>query len=357
MNAYASMRGAALGTLCDLRSDTVTTPCKGMRAAMAAAEVGDDVYGEDPTVTRLEDHLAQMMGKEAGVFFPTGTQSNLAALLAHCGRGDEILVGERQHIRTSEAAGASVLGGIALWPLAQGADGILTAEAVRSAIKADDPHYPVTRLLCLENTLGGHAIALDAIQTAAQAARQAGLAVHLDGARFFNATTALACAPEMLAAPFDTLSICLSKGLGAPVGSVLVGDRDRLAKARRWRKMLGGAMRQSGVMAAAGLYALEHIVSRLADDHARAARLAHALCDTGARARVETNMVFLTLPEAQYDALHDHMARNGVQIGGKSPEIRLVLHRDVDDAALEAAISGFQAFFGQPDSGSPASGA
>ena len=343
MNAYASMTGMA-GVVCDLRSDTLTTPCEGMRAAMAAAEVGDDVYGEDPTVARLEGAVAERLGKDAGVLFPTGTQSNLAALLAHCGRGDEVLVGERQHIRTSEAAGASVLGGIALWSLAQGVDGVIAPGAVREAVKPEDTHYPVTRLLCLENTLGGVAVPLAAMRAAAEAGRGAGLAVHLDGARVFNAAVALGCGVEQVAAPFDTVSVCLSKGLGAPVGSVLVGDRERLAKARRWRKMLGGGMRQAGVIAAAGLHALEHTVTRLAEDHARAEQLAAAMREAGATARHATNMVFLTVPEGRYEALHDHMAQYGVTIGGEAEEVRLVLHRDVSEAALETAIEGFRSF-------------
>ncbi len=344
MNAYASMIGAGTA-FCDLRSDTLTTPCAGMRATMAAAEVGDDVYGEDPTVARLEGALAERLGKEAGVLFPTGTQSNLAALLAHCGRGDEVLVGERQHIRTSEAAGASVLGGIALWPLAQGVDGVITAQTVREAMKPEDTHYPVTRLLCLENTLGGVAVPLEAMRTAAEAGRGAGLAVHLDGARVFNATTALGCSAGDLAGPFDTVSVCLSKGLGAPVGSVLVGDAAVLGRARRWRKMLGGGMRQAGVIAAAGLHALEHGVGRLAEDHARAERLATSLRETGATVRHATNMVFLTVPEGGYGALRGHMAGYGVTIGGEAPEIRLVLHRNIEDEGLDAAVAGFRAFF------------
>ncbi len=345
MNAYASMGQSKADAVCDFRSDTLTTPCEGMRAAMAAAEVGDDVYGEDPTVMRLEEALAARLGKEAGVFFATGTQSNLAALLSHCGRGDEVLVGEHQHIRTSEAAGASVLGGIAIWPLAQGVDGVISAEAVRAAVKPDDTHYPVSRLLCLENTLGGVAVPLDTMRATADAGRGAGLAVHLDGARFFNATTALGCSATDLAGAFDTVSVCLSKGLGAPVGSVLVGEWAVLEKARRWRKMLGGGMRQAGVIAAAGLYALEHTVERLAEDHARAERLAGVLREAGATARHATNMVFLTIPDGQYGALRDHMAERGVSIGGEAREVRLVIHRDVGDAALKVAMAGFSDFF------------
>ena len=312
---------------------------------MAAAEVGDDVYGEDPTVARLEGAVAERFGKEAAVLFPSGTQSNLAALLSHCGRGNEALVGERQHIRTSEAAGASVLGGIALWPLPQGVDGIFDPDAVHAAIKPDDPHYPVTQLLCLENTVGGVAVPLDAMGAASEAARGAGLAVHLDGARVFDAVAALDCAPENLAALVDTVSVCLSKGLGAPAGTVLAGDRESIVRARRWRKMLGGGMRQTGVIAAAGLWALEHVVGRLHESHIRAGHLAAALREAGASTRHTTNMVFLTVPEGRSDALREHMAGQAILIGGGTDEIRLVLHRDLSDEALTLAIQAFSQFF------------
>ncbi len=344
MSAYAEMGHEGSRCLCDLRSDTVTQPDAAMRAAMAAAEVGDDVYGEDPTVNRLEAVLAERLGKEAGVLFPTGTQSNLAAVLAHCGRGDEILLGEHNHIRFYEAAGASVLGGVSLWPLPHGTDGCVTAASVMGAIKVDDPHFAVTRLLCLENTIGGRAITLDAMHAPANTAREAGLSVHLDGARFFNATTALGCAEEELAGIADTVSICLSKGLGTPIGSVLVGDAATLTRARRLRKMLGGGMRQAGIIAAAGLHALDHNVGRLVDDHARATHLADALLGMGVTARAATSMVFMQAP-ADYDALNAHMTTQGIRIGGNSPEIRLVLHRDIDDAALDAAIDAFKQFY------------
>jgi threonine aldolase len=306
MSGYEGMRGTNGSCICDLRSDTVTKPDAAMRAAMAAAEVGDDVYGEDPTVNRLESILAERLGKEAAVLFPTGTQSNLAAVLAHCGRGDEVLLGEHNHIRFYEAAGASVLGGVALWPLPHEADGCVSAASVTGAIKADDPHFAVTRLLCVENTIGGRAIALDSMRAPAKAAREAGLSVHLDGARFFNATTALGCGEAELAEVVDTVSICLSKGLGTPMGSALVGDTATITRARRLRKMLGGGMRQSGIIAAAAIHALDHNVGRLGDDHARASRLADALLGMGHEARAATNMVFLK-PPADYDALNAHM--------------------------------------------------
>jgi len=241
MNQYVSVQDApAAPIICDLRSDTVTTPDAAMQAAMADAEVGDDVYGEDPSVNRLEATLAERLGKEAGLFLTSGTQSNLVGMLAHCARGEEILVGRGYHIYTYEAAGASVLGGIALDPLEVAADGGLDPAAITAAIKDDDSHHAMTRLLGMENTHNGQAVPLVRCAAGVDAARAADLSAHLDGARFFNAVEALGCAETDLAGLYDTVSICLSKGLGAPVGSVLVGPRDLIGRARRWRKMLGG---------------------------------------------------------------------------------------------------------------------
>lgn len=348
MSLYRETSAANAGTacICDLRSDTVTRPDPAMRAAMAEAEVGDDVYGEDPTVTRLEAMLAQQLGKEAGVFFPTGTQSNLAALMAHCGRGDEIIVGDRYHIYCYEAAGASVLAGISLCPVPVGADCAVGAEDVAAAIKADDQHYAKSRLLCLENTVNGQAIPSAVIKTAADVARDRCLAVHLDGARLFNATAALGDEATEFAALVDSVSVCLSKGLGAPAGSVLVGSGELVSRARRHRKILGGSMRQSGILAAAGLYALRHNVPALLDDHGRAARLGKALSVMWPGAVYQaTNMVFFTpLPE-EHVALIDHMAANGVRIGSQLPTIRMVLHRDVSDGLLDHTIAAFQDFY------------
>ncbi|MCR9125409.1 MAG: low-specificity L-threonine aldolase [Rhodobacteraceae bacterium] len=333
--------------LCDLRSDTVTRPCAGMRAAMASAEVGDDVYGDDPTVVRLEARMAGQLGKAAALFMPSGTQSNLVAMMAHCGRGDEVITADAYHVNRYEAAGASVLAGIALCALPLNGRAMLTPDAVRAAIKEDDPHHPVSRLLCLENTHYGAATALDEIAPVVAVAREAGMGAHLDGARFFNAIAALGLAPDELAAPFDTISVCLSKGLGAPVGSVLVGDRDLIARARRHRKILGGGLRQAGVLAAAGLYALDHTVQTLPDDHARAARFGAALQAMGAGVvRVCTNMVFLTPTSRDHGALRSHLADRGVVISGQAGEIRLVLHRDVTDDTLDQAIDAFHDFAG-----------
>ena len=346
MNQYAAMQDApAVPILCDLRSDTVTAPDAPMRAEMAAAEVGDDVYGEDTTVNRLEATLAERLGKEAALFLTSGTQSNLVGLLAHCARGEEIITGRGYHIWKYEAAGASVLGGIALDPLPVAEDGALEPDAIAAAIKDDDPHHPMTRLLALENTHNGIAVPLARCHGAADVARAAGLAVHLDGARFFNATEALGCSETELAGIFDTVSICLSKGLGAPVGSVLVGPSDVIARARRWRKMLGGGTRQAGVLAAAGLHALDHNVDRLAEDRMRAERLGQALSPYGHVAQA-TNMIFFMPEGGVTAALQTHMAAHGVRLGGATGTTRLVIHKDVTDAGLAAAIAGFQAYFG-----------
>lgn len=350
MSAYGGMTlrdGRNVEVQCDLRSDTVTQPDAGMRAAMAAAEVGDDVYGDDPTVNRLEATMAERMGKEAGLYVSSGTQSNLLALLAHCRRGEEVIVGSEYHIYADEAAGASVLGGMSLCPVETESGGEIAPEVVRGAIKEDDSHYAVSRLLCLENTVHGRALSLDAMEAPAEVARAAGLSVHLDGARFFNAITALQCDATELSGVADTVSVCLSKGLGAPVGSVLSGPKDLIASARRYRKMVGGGMRQAGVLAAGGLYALEHQVPLLAADHARAGAFAAALrtLDVGGVDQ-RTNMVFFTPQAGDVDGLVDHLAGVGVRIGGQSPTIRLVVHRDADDVALDLAVSGIRSFYG-----------
>lgn len=342
MNQYAAVQDApAVPILCDLRSDTVTAPDATMRAVMAEAEVGDDVFGDDPTVNRLEATLAERLGKEAGLFLTSGTQSNLVALLSHCARGEEIITGRGYHIYKYEAMGASVLGGIAFDPVEVARDGALDPGAVRAAIKDDEPHMPVTRLLGLENTHDGKAIPVTRLNDAVAVARDAGLATHLDGARYFNAVAALNCGETAMAELFDTVSISLSKGLGAPVGSVLVGPRDLIARARRWRKMLGGGMRQAGVLAAAGLHALDHNVGRLADDHARATALADGLRHLG-KVEHATNMIFFT-PEGGItpDMIH-RMGQRGIRLLGSIGTGRLVVHKDVTDAGIEAALRGFR---------------
>lgn len=324
----------------DLRSDTVTQPCAGMRAAMAAAEVGDDVYGDDPSVNQLEAYGAELLGFPEALFVTSGTQSNLCALLAHCGRGEEVIVGAKYHIFADEAAGASVLGGIALQPIPVADDGGLEAAAITDVIKEDDPHYPISRLLCIENTVWGRAVSLKRMAQATAAARAAGLCVHLDGARLMNAAAALGVAPQALTAQTDTVSLCLSKGLGAPVGSLLAGPKAFIARARRARKMLGGGTRQAGVLAAAGLYALTHNVDRLIQDHARAETLAAHLTGLGVRHVTQaSNMVFFG-PDQDPVTLSQELATRGVTISGAATT-RLVLHKDIDDAGLAAVMTAF----------------
>ncbi len=333
----------------DLRSDTVTLPSAEMMAAIQTAPLGDDVYGGDPTVGRLERTMAETVGMQAGLFVTSGTQSNLTALMAHLGRGEEFLVGDRYHIFQHEACGSAVLGGLAPHPLAVGDDGRLEVSQVLAAIRPDDIHYPPTRLLCLENTFNG--VPLDQAHQDAlcDAAHGHGLAVHLDGARLFNAAVALGISARELCANVDSVSVCLSKGLGAPVGSVLCGTREFIERARRIRKMLGGGLRQAGILAACGLVALEQEVPRLAEDHRRAARLARALERLpGLQVRPEsglTNMVFVVPTEADRQRLRDHLAGRGIRTGSGGPPMRLVLHRDIDDAALERIVDAFETFY------------
>lgn len=333
----------------DLRSDTVTRPSPGMRRAMMDAEVGDDVFGDDPSVNRLQSLLAELLGFEAGLFMPSGTQSNLAALMTHCQRGDEYLVGQSAHTYRYEGGGAAVLGSIQPQPLESERDGSIALERIAAAIKPDDPHFARTRLLALENTIGGKVLPLPYQHAATGLAHERGLATHLDGARLFNAAVALGVAPREVAAGFDSVSVCLSKGLGAPVGSVLLGSREFVAGARRPRKMLGGGLRQAGILAAAGLYALEHNVARLAQDHDNARRLADGLHDID-EITVEgphTNMVFATVPAARLAALEAFLGARGILLLARSPALRLVTHLDVDRAAVERAVAAFKAFFGR----------
>ena len=330
----------------DLRSDTVTRPTAAMRAAMAAAEVGDDVYGEDPTVNALQDRLAGELGFEAALFVPSGTQSNLVALLAHCARGDEYLVGMDAHTYKYEGGGAAVLGGIQPQPLAHASDGTLPLESVEAAIKPDDAHFARTRLLCLENTWHGRPMPLDYLADARALCDRRGLALHLDGARLFNAAVAQGVPVRDIARHFDSVSVCLSKGLGAPVGSVLLGSAALVAQARRWRKVTGGGMRQAGILAAGALHALDHHVDRLAEDHDRAARLAAALSALGVEVTGRhTNMVFVQVAPASTAPLVEHMAGAGVRLSpGSEGKLRLVLHLDVDDAGLKRVVDAWAGF-------------
>jgi threonine aldolase len=332
----------------DLRSDTVTRPTAGMRAVMAAAEVGDDVYGEDPTVNRLEALAAGMLRKEAALFVPTGTQSNLLGVMSHCERGDEYIVGQQAHTYKYEGGGAAVLGSIQPQPLDFEPDGTLDLGKVAGAIKPDDAHFARTRLLCLENTHAGKALPLAYLRQAHDFARARGLGLHLDGARLFNAVVRLGVDVGEIGALFDTVSVCLSKGLGAPVGSVLCGSREHIAKARRWRKVLGGGMRQAGVVAAAGIYALENHIGRLAEDHANARSLAQGLAEVrGVQVdlqAVQTNMVFVTVAPDRADALRAFLKARGMLIGGGST-IRLVTHLDVDAAGIRSLVDAVREFF------------
>jgi threonine aldolase len=328
----------------DLRSDTVTRPTSGMRAAMAAAEVGDDVFGDDPTVNRLQAVAAERFGFESGLFFPTGTQSNLAALMAHCGRGDEFLVGQEAHVYKYEQGGAAVLGSIQPQPLEHEAHGGISLERIAAAIKADDYHFARTRLLALENTIGGRVLPMDYQREATEFAHSRGLATHLDGARIFNVIVKLGIEERSSVAGFDSVSICLSKGLGAPAGSVLLGSRRFIADARRWRKALGGGMRQSGVLAAAGLYALENHVQRLAEDHANAEYLAAGLRLIGLSvAPWQTNVVYVDIGPEHVEGLKSWLASRGI-LATVAPRTRLMTHMDLSRSQIDAVLHAFREY-------------
>ena len=332
----------------DLRSDTVTRPTRAMREAMLSAEVGDDVYGEDPTVNALQQRLADDLGFDAGLFVPSGTQSNLLALLAHCERGDEYIVGMDAHTYKFEGGGAAVLGSIQPQPLVQAADGSLPLDSIRAAIKPADPHFARTRLLALEDTWHGRCLPHEYLVAAHDLARAHGLGLHLDGARMFNAAIADGVPAREIARHFDSVSICLSKGLGAPVGSVLVGSHALIEKARRWRKVAGGGWRQAGMLAAAGLHALDHHVQRLADDHRRAAYLAGCLREVAGIDLLGqyTNMVFIDVPERRLRELDAHLREAEIRISiGYLPTLRLVTHLDIDDDGIERTVAAFKHFF------------
>jgi threonine aldolase len=330
----------------DLRSDTVTQPSRAMRDAMACAEVGDDVYGDDPSVNRLQEYCADLFGFEAGLFAPSGTQTNLIALMTHCGRGDEYLVGQEAHTYKYEGGGAAVLGSIQPQPIANQPDGSIALADIEAYIKPDDMHFARTRLLALENTIGGRVLGQDYVAAATSLAHGKGLATHLDGARICNAAVKQGISLRAAVAGFDTVSVCLSKGLGAPVGSVLLGPKAFIEQGKRWRKMLGGGMRQAGVLAAAGQYALEHNVQRLGEDHDNAAELARGLSQieqlkVGAP---QTNIFWMDVPLAAVEPLRQALARERIR-ASIGPKTRLVTHLDVSRADVVRTVEVFQAFF------------
>ncbi|MDG5469813.1 low-specificity L-threonine aldolase [Deltaproteobacteria bacterium IMCC39524] len=329
----------------DLRSDTVTKPTEAMRQAMLDAEVGDDVYGEDPTVNRLQKLAAEISGKEAGLFVPTGTQSNLLAILSHCQRGEEFIAGQQAHCYRYEGGGAAVFGGVQPQPIDFEVDGRLDLYKVAEMIKPDDSHFAITRLLCLENTQSGKVLSLDYQAEAAAFGREKDLKLHLDGARVFNAAVKQQVPISEITRHYDSVSFCLSKGLGTPVGSVLVGSHELIERAHRWRKMAGGGMRQAGILAAAGVYALQHHVVRLAEDHHNARALAEGLStidgldvelDT-----VETNMVFVTSDRETQPRLVETLKERGILVGGYG-QLRLVTHHDIDAEDIPVVVEAFQ---------------
>jgi threonine aldolase len=330
----------------DLRSDTVTQPSEAMRAAMVAAPVGDDVYADDPTVNRLQEYAADLFGFEAGLFAPSGTQTNLIALMTHCGRGDEYLVGQEAHTYKYEGGGAAVLGSIQPQPIANQPDGSIALADIEAYIKPDDMHFARTRLLALENTIGGRVLGQEYIAAATSLAHAKGLKTHLDGARICNAAVKQGISLRAAAAGFDTVSVCLSKGLGAPVGSVLLGPREFIEQGKRWRKMLGGGMRQAGVIAAAGQYALEHNVQRLAEDHENAADLSRGLASIEqlSVSTPQTNIFYVDMPAAACEPLRQALARERIR-ASIGQHTRLVTHLDVSKAGVERTIAVFKAFF------------
>lgn len=337
----------------DLRSDTVTQPTAAMRAAMMEAKLGDDVFGDDPTVNALQERIAAITGKAAALFMPSGTQSNLCGILAHCGRGDEYIVGQLAHTYRYEGGGAAVFGSVQPQPLTQDAQGRMALADIAAAIKPDDPHFARTRLLCLENTWNGHVMPDDYLRDTTALARSHGLATHLDGARVFNAAVASAAPGQAaferlreIADHFDSLSVCFSKGLGAPVGSALCGSRELIDRARRVRKMAGGGLRQAGLLAACALHALDHHVDRLTEDHANARRLAEGLSGIeGLTVKsAQTNIVFIDVAEGRGPALLDFLKTNGVLATGLIG-LRFVTHLDVDSAGIDHAIATVRRFF------------
>ncbi len=337
-----------MNRIIDLRSDTVTKPTPEMRDAMMAAEVGDDVYGEDPTVNRLEKMAADMLGTEAALYVSSGTQSNLLGIMSHCQRGDEYIVAQNAHTYRYEAGGAAVLGSIQPQPLDVAENGTFDLDKVQENIKSDDFHFARTRLLCLENTMGGKVLPLAYIKEAAKLAKKNGLSIHLDGARIFNAAVSLKVDVQEISRHFDSVSVCLSKGLGAPIGSVLCGTKAFIGRARRQRKMLGGGMRQAGFIAAAGIYAVQNHINRLEIDHQNASQLAEGLSRIEALSlkpeAAKTNMVFIPIDVDIFNKLQSFLKEKGILISGRG-SIRLVTHLDVSQEDVQTVVQAFESFF------------
>lgn len=331
----------------DLRSDTVTKPSLEMRKAIFNAEVGDDNMGEDPTVNRLEAYAADLLGKEAALFVATGTQGNLLSVLSHCQRGDEYIAGQQSHLYRWEAGGSSVLGGVSPQPLDFEENGTLDLDKVKKAIKPDDPHFAKTKLLALENTYWGKTLHLDYLKKASAFAKSHHLSTHLDGARLFNAAIASSVPAKTIAMHFDSVTFCLSKGLGAPVGSLICSSKDFISKARRLRKMVGGSMRQAGILAAAGLFALENNIGRLLEDHQNAAYLAEGLEQIPAlkgKIQVQTNMVFVEVTSSDRAHLPPFLQSKGISIWERET-LRLVTHLDINRQDIEKVLIAFKEFY------------
>ena len=330
----------------DLRSDTVTHPSLEMRKAMYEAELGDDVYGDDPTVNKLQDLAAEMLGKEAGLFVSSGTQGNLISILSQAQRGEEIILGESCHIFNNEAGGASVLGGIVMFPIKTNRHGVLGKKEIENAVKPRDYHKPPSKILCIENThnnTSGQAITVEQTQTMALTAKKHGLKIHLDGARLFNAAVALNVDVEKLTSNVDTVTFCLSKGLACPIGSIIVGNKDFIVEAGRWRKILGSGMRQVGIVAAAGLVALTTMIDRLSEDHHNASRLAFGLSELPGIAldphNIHTNIVRFGVPRDTGDQIASLLKDNGVHINGGSSDLRMVTHFGILDEDIDFTLT------------------
>ena len=333
----------------DFRSDTVTQPTNEMRKAMSKAKVGDDVYGDDPTVNMLQEKVSSLLGKEESLFVTSGTQSNLCALLSHCQRGEEIITGDNYHVFVDEAGGASVLGGIMMHPIRTNMDGTIDPGDIVNSIKPDDPHCPITKLLSLENTVSGKPQTLTQLDIYSKLAKKHQLALHMDGARLMNAAVGLDTSAKTLVKKMDSVSLCLSKGLGSPVGSVLAGSREFIKKAYRIRKLVGGGLRQSGILAAAGIYALDNHIERLSIDHNNAKSLAKSLASISELdlniEEVQTNMIFIKVPLGSESKLKKYLLKSNILINAESNKIRLVTHLDINTSKIKFFYERLKMFF------------